>query len=427
MTTQVMRIQATMRRRMKDTASKKQADAKGKLVKDDEEEDEDSSDDSSDTSDDDDDSDSDESSDDEEDEEEPSVKKLKNKIEDNKKEEVSIVNDHKKSQYQKRKLEEDEEDNGHAYKKTATGVVTKSGKSTLIDGTEENTKLFIRGLPWKASQDEVHDFFSSCGEIKSIELPLMDDGRSSGTDTCFIQRNFKRKADEQSMLCNFSTNETSINISHHDYQFSLYVAAIIEFAIKEGGEACFALNGNDFNGRCLNIKYSNAKPILAPREPSAKPDGCVTVFVGNLSFNVDEETLRETFKDCGEITSIRFAADKATGEFKGFDHIEFASTESTDAAIKMSGTDILGRAVRVDYANDRRNGRDGGFGGSPRGNKFGGCGDFGRGGGRGRGGRGDFGGRGGRGSDDRFGGGRGGRGGSFGGRGKRKKGDKRRW
>jgi len=165
---------------------------------------------------------------------------------------------------------------------------------------------------------------------------------------------------------------------------------------------------------------------LAPREPSAKPDGCLTVFVGNLSFNVDEETLREAFKDCGEITSIRFVEDKATGEFKGFGYIEFASTESTDAAIKMSGTDILGRAVRVDYANDRRNGGDGGFGGSPRGNKFGGRGDFGRGGGRGRGGRGDSGGRGGRGSDDRFGGGKGrggGRGGSFGGRGRGRGGD----
>ena len=174
--------------------------------------------------------------------------------------------------------------------------------------------------------------------------------------------------------------------------------AVIEFATKEGSEACLALNGGDFNGRWLNIKYSTSKPILTPREPSAKPEGCLTVFVGNLSFNIDEETLREAFKECGEITSVRFAEDKTTGEFKGFGHIEFASTESTDAAIKMAGTDILGRAVRVDYANDRKNGNDGGFGGSPR---FGG-------GGRGRGtfGRG-------RGSDGRFGGG-GGRGGGRG-------------
>jgi nucleolin len=118
------------------------------------------------------------------------------------------------------------------------------------------------------------------------------------------------------------------------------------------------------------------------------------VFVGNLSFNIDEESIREAFKSCGEITSVRFAEDKMTGEFKGFGHIEFSKTESTDAAVKMAGTSILGRSVRVDYANDRKGGGDGG---SPR--KFGGGGrgrgGFGRGsdgGGRGAGrGRGAFG------------------------------------
>ena len=185
--------------------------------------------------------------------------------------------------------------------------------------------------------------------------------------------------------------------------------AVIEFATKEGGEACLALNGGDFNGRWLNIKYSTPKAALGQREPSAKAEGCLTVFVGNLSFNIDEDSLREAFKDCGEITSVRFAEDKVTGEFKGFGHVEFANTESTDAAVKMAGTDILGRAVRVDYANDRKSGNDGGFGGSPRG-KFGG-GGRGRGGGRDGGGRGGGRGRGGGGrGGGRFGGG-GGRGG----------------
>lgn len=84
-----------------------------------------------------------------------------------------------------------------------------------------------------------------------------------------------------------------------------------------------------------------------------------------------------------------------------YGHIEFAETEATDAAVKLAGTDILGRAVRVDFANDRRQsfgggGGRGGFGGRG-GGRFG-SGDRGRGGGRG-----GFGGR---------GGGRGGRGGS---------------
>merc|ERR1719330_2281705 len=155
------------------------------------------------------------------------------------------------------------------------------------------------------------------------------------------------------------------------------------------------LNGEDFNGRWLNIKYSTPKPINAPREPTQKPEGCTTVFVGNLSWQIDEDTLKEAFADCGEISQIRFAEDRETGDFKGFGHIEFVDSSSTDAAVKMAGTDIMGRPCRVDFAADKR--KNNGFGG-----------------GRGGGGRGGFGG--GRGGGKRgFGGGRGGGRGGFGG------------
>ena len=135
---------------------------------------------------------------------------------------------------------------------------------------------------------------------------------------------------------------------------------------------------------------------MSPREPTNKQEGCVTVFIGNLAWDVDEEAIREAFKDCGTISNVRFSTDKETGEFKGFGHVEFTESEATDAAVKLAGTEICGRAVRVDYANDRRAG--GGFGGAGRGGGFGG--------GRG-GGRGSFG-SGGRGSRGSFGGGRGG-------------------
>ncbi|KAL7454239.1 hypothetical protein ACHAWC_007529, partial [Mediolabrus comicus] len=149
-----------------------------------------------------------------------------------------------------------------------------------------------------------------------------------------------------------------------------------------------------------------SKPVTAPREPSQKEEGCVTVFVGNLSFHIDEETLRDAFKDCGEISSVRFAEDKETGQFKGFGHIEFVETESTDKAVELAGTYVMDRPLRVDYANERRGG-----------------GGFGRGGGRGGGGRGrggymgnggGRGGRGGRGGGGRSGGRGGGGGGGFG-------------
>lgn len=208
--------------------------------------------------------------------------------------------------------------------------------------------MFVRGLPWRADEYQVREYFAQCGEIISCDLPLQHDGRSSGT-------------------------------------------AIIEFSTKEACEACVALNGEDFDGRWLSIQYSTNKPV-GVRQTSEKPEGCNTVFVGNLSFNIDEDTLRQAFAECGEIEEIRFAEDRETGEFKGFGHIQFSNTESTDLAIKMAGQDIAGRPVRVDFAADKRNnggGRGGGRGfGRGRGGGRGGDGGYGRGRGARGGGRG---------------------------------------
>ncbi|GMH90061.1 hypothetical protein TL16_g11653, partial [Triparma laevis f. inornata] len=76
----------------------------------------------------------------------------------------------------------------------------------------------------------------------------------------------------------------------------------------------------------------------------------MTVFIGNLSWDVDEETIRSIFEGCGTIKEIRFAEDRETGRFKGFGHVEFAETEGTDAAVAMAGQDVCGRPIRVDFA-----------------------------------------------------------------------------
>jgi len=68
-------------------------------------------------------------------------------------------------------------------RKAETVLSNDNGDKKQHTGEEggENTKIYIRGLPWRAGEDEVKDFFTSCGEMTSVELPLQDDGRSSGT------------------------------------------------------------------------------------------------------------------------------------------------------------------------------------------------------------------------------------------------------
>ncbi|CAN0528355.1 unnamed protein product, partial [Scytosiphon promiscuus] len=46
--------------------------------------------------------------------------------------------------------------------------------------SEENSKIYLRGLPWDTPDEDVKDFFKACGKIVSVEQPKNPDGRSSG-------------------------------------------------------------------------------------------------------------------------------------------------------------------------------------------------------------------------------------------------------
>jgi nucleolin len=87
-----------------------------------------------------------------------------------------------------------------------------------------------------------------------------------------------------------------------------------------------------------------------------------TLFVGNLSFAVDEQLLKETFSKVGPVTEVRLIRDKVEGKSKGFGYVEFEDASIADQALALSGTDILGRPIRVDMAVGIRRQASEGFG-----------------------------------------------------------------
>ena len=135
------------------------------------------------------------------------------------------------------------------------------------------------------------------------------------------------------------------------------------------------------------------------------------LYLGNLSYEVTEDDLRQALEAFGQVESVTILKDRDSGRPKGFGFAEMASKEEGQAAIEgLNGKELKGRALNVNEARPRtensggRSGGRGGYGGG------GGRGGYGGGGGGGRGGEG--GGRGG------YGGGGGGRGGQGGGRGR---------
>ncbi|KAL5725854.1 hypothetical protein ACHQM5_008948 [Ranunculus cassubicifolius] len=120
------------------------------------------------------------------------------------------------------------------------------------------------------------------------------------------------------------------------------------------------------------------------------------IFVGGLSYNTDEPSLREAFSSYGEVIETRVIMDRETGRSRGFGFISFTSSEEASSAVQaMDGKDLHGRTVRVNFATERVGGGGGGYGGGGGGYGGGGGGYGGGGGGYGGGGGGYGGGGGG--------------------------------
>ncbi|MEZ4282963.1 MAG: RNA-binding protein, partial [Myxococcota bacterium] len=90
------------------------------------------------------------------------------------------------------------------------------------------------------------------------------------------------------------------------------------------------------------------------------------IYVGNLPFSASEQDLRELFEAHGSIDSVNVIMDRETGRARGFAFVEMSDAAAAANAIRaLDGSDMGGRALRVNEAEDRRGG--GGGGGGPRG------------------------------------------------------------
>jgi RNA recognition motif-containing protein len=78
------------------------------------------------------------------------------------------------------------------------------------------------------------------------------------------------------------------------------------------------------------------------------------LYVGNLSFNTNEDALRTVFSAFGEVTDVHIATDRETGRPRGFAFVTFATEEESKLATeKLNGTEIDGRALTINEARPK--------------------------------------------------------------------------
>jgi RNA recognition motif-containing protein len=96
------------------------------------------------------------------------------------------------------------------------------------------------------------------------------------------------------------------------------------------------------------------------------------IYVGNLPYDVDQQTIRSAFEEYGTVGAINIIEDRETGRPKGFAFLTMDNTEEANAAIgALDGATINGRPIKVNESKPReqrpRRFDGGGHRGGPRG------------------------------------------------------------
>ena len=190
------------------------------------------------------------------------------------------------------------------------------------DADEEKRTVFVGNLSTDTTKAQIKNAFKKFGTIEAIRFrgaarPDMKTTKKQAV----IQKKFHEKRDN--------------------------IIAYVRFETEKSAEESLSLNASELGGKTIRVD-------LSAKSNDTQHDQTKAIFVGNLSFAVNEDEVREHFEKCGKITNVRIIRDAKTGIGKGFCYVNFAKTESVKMALElMEDTVLRGRNLRLSKCVDR--------------------------------------------------------------------------
>ena len=127
--------------------------------------------------------------------------------------------------------------------------------------------------------------------------------------------------------------------------------------------------GSELGGHLARsrTRMGAGRPQQDERSKDTRKSMSKKLFVGSLSWNTDDHGLREAFAQHGEVTEAKVITDRDTGRSRGFGFVTFADDGAAEKAIAaLNQSELDGRTIRVDVAQEKERGGRGGGGGNRR-------------------------------------------------------------
>ncbi|NXS65370.1 RBM34 protein, partial [Pandion haliaetus] len=213
----------------------------------------------------------------------------------------------------------------HAITKSAvnsdTGTTVKQQKEKKVDDEMVNRRtVFVGNLPVDCTVQALKSLFKEYGQIKSIR--------------------FRSLVPAEDTL-----SKKLAAIKHKVHPNAKFVNAYVVF--KEECDAIKALNENGTEiARGFHIRVDIASKTNSH-------DNKRSVFLGNLSYDISDDAVREHFSVCGGVVAVRIVRDRKTGLGKGFGYVLFENTDAVHLALKLNETVLMGRKIRVKRCGEK--------------------------------------------------------------------------
>ncbi|NXL43220.1 RBM34 protein, partial [Podilymbus podiceps] len=202
-----------------------------------------------------------------------------------------------------------------------TGTTVKPRKvKQVADETVNRRTVFVGNLPVNCTARVLKSLFKEYGQIKSIR--------------------FRSLVPAEDTL-----SKKLAGIKRKVHPNAKFINAYVVF--KEEWDAIKALkeNGTEIaSGFHIRVDIASKK---------SSHDNKRSVFLGNLSYDISDDAVREHFSICGDVVAVRIVRDRKTGLGKGFGYVLFENTDAVHLALKLNDSLLMGRKIRVKHCGEK--------------------------------------------------------------------------
>ncbi|XP_033624465.1 RNA-binding protein 34-like [Asterias rubens] len=207
-----------------------------------------------------------------------------------------------------------------AEKSKDTGKEDSTPKRHKPNPEELKKTVFVGNLPISFDKKKLQKLFRKFGEIKTMRF------RSVAPSDPDLPKRVIAHTKQ------FHADRKSVN-------------SYILFTTEEAAQKALKRNGKLVENHTIRVDLAGNS-----REHDTKH----SIFLGNLPFDVKDDVVREHFEECGTVENVRIIRDAKTGLGKGFGYVLFTDDVSVEFAIKLDGSRMAGRDIRVQRATKQK-------------------------------------------------------------------------